>query len=212
MKVEIWSDVVCPFCYIGKRRFEEALNAFEHKDQVEVEWKSFQLNPGLIPTKDQSLNQYLSEAKGISLEEAEKMNQYVCDMAKEVGLEYHLENAIVANTFNAHKLLQYAKSIHLGDEMKEALMKAYFVDAKDLNSIDTLIEIANSIGIDVIASRQAIESHTFDAKVEEDAYDAQQIGVRGVPFFVFDRKFGISGAQPLEVFERTLKQTLEEKA
>ncbi|MEZ4804339.1 MAG: DsbA family oxidoreductase [Bacteroidia bacterium] len=210
MKVEIWSDVVCPFCYIGKRRFEEALNAFEHKNQVEVEWKSFQLNSGLIPRDGQSLNQYLSEAKGISLDEAEKMNQYVCDMAKEVGLDYNLDNAVVANTFNAHKLLQYAKSIHLGDQMKEALMKAYFIDAKDLNSTNTLIEIADSIGLNTIESRKAIESNTFESKVEEDAYDAQQIGVRGVPFFVFDRKYGISGAQPLEVFERTLKQCFDE--
>ncbi|MCC6818943.1 MAG: DsbA family oxidoreductase [Bacteroidia bacterium] len=212
MKVEIWSDVVCPFCYIGKRRFEEALKAFNHQDEVEVEWKSFQLNPALNVKSDQSLNEYLAEIKGISIEEAVKMNQYVTEMAKEVGLNYQLDQAKVANTLNAHRLLQFAKTKGKGDSMKEHLMQAYFIQGKDLNSNTILEQIALEIGLDAQEIKDVLISDKFAQNVEEDAYDGQQLGVRGVPFFVFDRKYGISGAQPLEVFERTLAQAYAEKS
>lgn len=212
MKVEIWSDVVCPFCYIGKRRFEEALQGFEGREEVQVEWKSYQLNPGLEPVPGQSIHEYLAQHKGISPEHALQMNRQVEQMAAESGLSYQLDRCVVANTADAHRLIQYAKTLGKSDEMEEALFKAYFTDGKNLNLHEILLETAVSAGLPREDAARVLASNEFADQVELDAYEASQLGVRGVPFFVFDRKYGISGAQPLEVFERTFRQTLEAAA
>ena len=211
MKIEIWSDVACPFCYIGKRRLEEALKGFEHQSEVEIEWKSFQLNPELKTNKTQSIHEYLAEAKGWTIEYAKQMGEQVNAMAEEVGLHYNMEATVVANTMNAHRLIQFAKTKNLGDAIEEALFKAYFMEGKNIDNQDTLIEIGVNIGLNADKAKTILSEMQYSEQVEFDAYEAQQIGVRGVPFFVFNRKFGISGAQPLEVFTRTLVQAYAEE-
>lgn len=209
MKIEIWSDVACPFCYIGKRRLEEALSQFEHNNEVEIEWKSYLLNPDQKSNTGQSLYEYLSEAKGWTMEYTMQANQQVTAMAEEVGLHYNMDKAVVANTSEAHRLIQHAKTLGKGEAMEEALFKAYFVDGRNLADHQVLSQIAAECGIDEASATAALNNLEYAEAVQRDIYEGVQIGVRGVPFFVFDNKYGISGAQPLEVFTRTLEQTYQ---
>lgn len=210
MKVEIWSDVVCPFCYIGKRKFEAALAQFENASEVELVWHSFLLDPDLKSDGNTSLYEYLAERKGISVEQSKQMHQQVTDMAKEVGLDYHFENAVVANSIDAHRLLQLAKQHGLGDAAKEQLFKAYFIDGKNIGSYETLQAIGENIGLDAATVADVLASNAYLAEVQADVAEAQRIGVRGVPFFVFDRKYAISGAQPAEAFLGALQTSFAE--
>jgi predicted DsbA family dithiol-disulfide isomerase len=204
MKVEIWSDVMCPFCYIGKRRFEMALAQFAHKDEVEVIWKSFQLNPGMKTEPDKNINQHLSEIKGWSLEQARQANDYVTRMAKEAGLDYNLDKAVVANSFDAHRLIQLAKTTGKGDAMEEQLFKAYFIEGKNIAAHDILIQLAVAIGLDAGEVKKVLDSDDYAGAVEQDIYESQQIGVRGVPFFVLNDRYAVSGAQAVETFAGAL--------
>jgi predicted DsbA family dithiol-disulfide isomerase len=210
MKVEIWSDVMCPFCYIGKRRFENALQHFEHKDEVEIEWKSFQLNPDLETSPDLNINQYLADVKGFTLDHARQMNDHVTQMAAEVGLTYNLDKAVVANSFNAHRFSHLAKKHGLGVEAEEQLFKAYFTNGKNIDDGDTLIELGTEIGLDAAEIKQVLESNAYADEVKHDIADAQYLGIRGVPFFVLNNKYAISGAQAVPVFEETLEKAFSE--
>ena len=211
MKVEIWSDIMCPFCYIGKRHFEKALSQLYDTGAIEIEWKSFQLDPTIPKTvKKISVYQYLADAKGMSLSESKKMHDNVVQSAKNVGLTYNYDNAIVANSFDAHRMIQFAKTKGLGDQLEEALFKAYFTDGKNIGDINDLLEIGVSIGIEKSTLKAVLESEQFTNEVNNDISEAQEIGVRGVPFFVFDRKYAISGAQPISVFIETIEKVLSE--
>ena len=210
MKVEIWSDVMCPFCYIGKRRFEDALQKSAHKDEIEVEWKSFQLNPDMVTSPDTNINQYLAKIKGWSIEQAEEMNAYVTNMAAEAGLTYNFDKAVVANSFKAHRFTHLAKQHGLGDAAEEQLFKAYFTDGKNTDDIDTLIELGTTIGLDAAEIKQTLESDAYAGEVKQDITEAQRLGISGVPFFVLDRKYGISGAQTPDVFEGTIEKAFAE--
>ena len=200
MKVEIWSDVMCPFCYIGKRRFEKALEQFPGRDSIEVVWKSFQLNPAMKTEPGKNINQYLSEVKGWSLAQAKQANDYVTSMAKEVGLNYDFDKAVVANSFDAHRLVQLAKVNGKGDAMEEQLFKAYFTEGKNIADHDTLVQLAAAIGLDEEAVKKVLNSNEYADAVERDIYEAQQIGVRGVPYFVLNDRYAVSGAQATETF------------
>lgn len=200
MKIEIWSDVMCPFCYIGKRRIEQALEQSQLNDQVEIEWKSFQLNPDMKTDPSKNINQYLADIKGITIDQAEQMNARVTAMAKEAGLEYHFDKAIVANSFDAHRFSHLAKKHGLQHEAEEQLFKAYFTDGKNTSDHETLIQLGIEIGLDGDEIKNVLTGNDFAKEVENDIADAQQLGIRGVPFFVFDRKYAVSGAQPIEVF------------
>ncbi|WP_413669204.1 DsbA family protein [Mucilaginibacter sp. Mucisp86] len=204
MKVEIWSDVMCPFCYIGKRRFEEALANFEEKEQIEIEWKSFQLNPDLKTNPDISINQYLADIKGWTLEHAEQMNNHVTQMAAQAGLAYNFDKSVVANSFNAHRLAHLAKKHGLGDAAEEALFKAYFTEGGNIDDTKTLIELGTAIGLNTEEIKQTLESDAYADDVKHDIAEAQYLGVRGVPFFVMNRKYAVSGAQEVAVFNDTL--------
>lgn len=204
MKVEIWSDVMCPFCYIGKRRFEAALEKFDNKNEVEVEWRSFQLNPHMKTVPGKSLNEYLAETKGWTLDYARRANEHVTNMAAEEGLEYHMDKAVVANSFDAHRLLQLAKTKGLGDQMEEQLFKAYFTEGKNTADHNVLVELGTNAGLDNHEIREVLESNAFADEVSKDLELAEQFGIRGVPFFVFDRKYAVSGAQPEDVFLQTM--------
>ena len=210
MKIEIWSDVMCPFCYIGKRRFEDALQQFAHKDEVEVEWKSFQLNPDMKTDPSVNINQYLAEVKGWNLEYAQKMNDHVTEMAAQVGLKYDFDKAVVANSFNAHRLSHLAKKHGLGDAAEEALFKAYFTEGKNIDDQDTLIGLGVSIGLNADELKQALDSDDFADDVKHDIAEARQLGIQGVPFFVMNNKYGVSGAQAVPVFSETLEKSFAE--
>jgi len=212
MQVEIWSDIMCPFCYIGKRHFEAALQQIPNRDLLEVEWKSFQLDPSIPERMDKntSVYEYLAERKGISLADSEAMHVQVIEMARNAGLDYRFDKAIVANSLNAHRLIQMAKTKGLGDLAEEKLFHAYFTDGKDLADRNTLREIGVSIGLTEAEVTAALQDDQYAYAVHQDIQEGQQLGVRGVPFFVFDRKYGISGAQPVEAFVQTITQSLDE--
>jgi len=210
MKVEIWSDVVCPWCYIGKRRFETALTRFEQRDQIEVLWRSFQLDPTAPRTSDESLNQILSRKHGLTLRQANDTTNQVTELAALEGLEYHFDRAQSGNTFDAHRLIHLAAAHQLQDAMKERLMKAYFSEGLPIGNQDTLIQLATEVGLDSDEARTVLNSDTYAAEVKADIEMATELGIRGVPFFVVDEKYGISGAQPAEVFLNALEQTWAE--
>ena len=210
MEVNIWSDVRCPFCYIGKRKFEAALENFPQRDQVNIVWKSFQLDPALETSKDMNTIDYFVKTKGVSAEQAKQMLSGATQMAKEVGLNFSLENSVLANSFNAHRLIQMAESKGLGDEIEEALFKAHFEDSKNVDDKAVLAEIGASVGLDIEEVREMLISDNFAYEVKQDELEARNIGVRGVPFFVFDDKYAVSGAQPSEAFLQTLEKTWEE--
>ncbi len=211
MTVEIWSDVVCPFCYIGKRRFEEALQQFNQKENVEIVWRSFQLDPDAAPAPGTSLNQYLAQRKGVSEEEARRMNEYVTTTAAEAGLEFQLEKAVIGNTFTAHRILHLAKEHNVQNEVKEALLKTYFTEGKNINDNKVLEQVATAAGISAEAVATVLQGEQFTQEVHEDQLRAQQIGVRGVPFFVFNNKYAVSGAQATAVFADVLNKVWEEE-
>ena len=211
MKIEIWSDIMCPFCYIGKRHLEAALSSFPN-EQFEIEWKSFQLDPTIVPQPGKNVYEYLAERKGMSVEESKQMHAGVVARAAEVGLDYHFEKAVISNSFDAHRMIQLAKTVGLGDAIEETFFKAYFTDGRDLNDRDTLMELGIGVGLNALDIKDVLEDETqFASAVKNDISEAQQIGVRGVPFFVFDRKYAVSGAQPIEHFEQTINEVLNQK-
>lgn len=212
MKIEIWSDVMCPFCYIGKRHLEEALADFPQKDEVEIVWKSFQLNPDMPESSDENVYEYLAKAKGISLEQSKQMHERVEEMAANAGLDYNFDIAKVANSFKAHRVLQLAKRKNLGNELKEALLEAYFIKGRNTSDYNTLVELATSVGITEAEVELALNEEQFANYVNQDIDEARQIRVQGVPFFVFDRKYAVSGAQPVEHFKATLEKVQAESS
>ncbi|QHL86763.1 thioredoxin domain-containing protein [Nibribacter ruber] len=211
MKVEIWSDVVCPFCYIGKRKFEKALEQFSPKDKVEVLWRSFQLDPDLKPIPGQSVHEYLGRRKGTTTAQGKQMNDQMAAMAKDEGLVYDFDNAIINNTFLAHQLIHLAHTRHKQDQMKERLFAAYYTQGQDVGNIDTLVKLAEEVGLDGAEAREALQNQTYADEVQQDIVRAQQVGVRGVPFFVFNNKYAVSGAQPTELFKEVLEKVWEEE-
>jgi protein disulfide-isomerase len=212
MKIEIWSDVQCPFCYIGKRHLEIALNQVNPTESIEIEWKSFQLDP-TIPgdLAPQNSFTYLADKKGMSIEQSIAMHENVTQMAANAGLNYQLEKTIISNSYNAHQLIQLAKTIKKGDEMEEILFDAYFCQGKNIANLLTLIELGEQVGLTEPAIVTAITTDQFGDRINRDIYESQQIGVKGVPFFVFDRKYALSGAQPVEQFVNCIQQLISEK-
>jgi len=206
MKVDIWSDVRCPFCYIGKRKFEIALEKFEHKDQIEVEWHSFELDPNTVTKPEVNPVDYLAQIKGQPREWAVEMNQRITATAAEVGVHFNLESSVVANSFNAHRLIQLAKSNGLDNEIEEKLFVDYFTAGKNIDDKEVLIEAGISVGLERLAIEMMLNSDSFTDEVRLDQKIAQQIGIQGVPFFVFDQKLAVSGAQPPETFLGAMEQ------
>lgn len=210
IKVDIWSDVQCPWCYIGKRKFEEG--AREFGDEVEVEYHSFELAPDTPVDFDGTPVDYLSQRKGIPLDQVEMMLDRVTSIAASVGLDYHYEDVHQTNTVKAHELLHFAKSRGLQLEMKERLLKAYFVEGGHVGRIADLADLAAEVGLDRDEAVAALESGQFVADVKADVAQAQAYGIQGVPFFVIDGKYGISGAQEADAFRQVLTQARDERA
>jgi len=209
MKIEIWSDIMCPFCYIGKRQLETALTEFPNAD-IEIEWKSFQLDPTVQPESGKDVYTFLAERKGMSVEQSMEMHKGVTERAKSVGLDYNFDKAIISNSLTSHRIIHLAKKNNLGDAMEEIFFKAYFTEGRDLNDAATLIELGTNAGLNSDDVKEVLENENlYLADVHNDIIEAQQIGVQGVPFFVFDRKYAISGAQPVEAFVNTIKEVLQ---
>ncbi|MCW3118958.1 MAG: disulfide bond formation protein DsbA [Chitinophagaceae bacterium] len=210
MKVEIWSDVMCPFCYIGKRKFEKALEQFTHKGEIEIRWRSFQLAPDLITDTTKDVYDYLAERKGWTRDYTKKVHHQLEVTAKEVGLDYDFDRAIPANSLKAHRFSHLAARYHVQDVAEERLFSAYFKEGKNIDDIATLVELGKELGIPAEEVNNVLQSDEYAKEVQQDIYKAQQVGVRGVPFFVFDNKYAVSGAQPSEVFLQTLKRSYQE--
>ena len=210
MKVEIWSDVMCPFCYIGKRHFEAAMQTLPFQKEIEVEWKSFQLNPEYQNTNNEDLYDYLARSKGMGREQAKQMTVQVGEMAKNAGLAIDFGSNIPANSFKAHRLIHFAASQGLQDQAEEALFKAHFIDGKDVVQNEVLLAIGEELGLEPALVKGVLESDEYAEAVRYDIYESQQLGIRGVPYFVFDRKYALSGAQPVPAFKEALTQSFTE--
>jgi len=210
MKVEIWSDFVCPFCYIGKRRFEEALATLPFAGDVEVVYRSFELDPRMEKGVAFNVHEALAKKYGMSLEQARQSNASLAAQAEQVGLAYNYDEWKFTNTFDAHRLAHFAGAHGKMNEMTERLMYAYFTEAKHLGEHETLADLAAEIGLDREAALAALSSDAYADAVRADESDGSALGIRGVPFFVIDRKYGISGAQPTATFVGALRQAWDE--
>ncbi len=210
MQVEIWSDVICPWCYIGKRRFEMALAGFRTAGNVQVIWRSFELDPNAPRQRPGTLDEMLVKKYRISLQEAVAMNARVTALAKEVGLDYHLDHARPGNTFDAHRLLHFATSWQLGDRATERIMHGYFSEGLAVGERAELARLAPEFDIPENDALTMLESDAYSDAVRADEARAAALGVTGVPFFLFDEKTAITGAQAVEVFTEALQQVLAE--
>jgi predicted DsbA family dithiol-disulfide isomerase len=207
MRLEVWSDVICPWCYIGRRRLDKALAAYDHADEVEVVvvWRSFQLDPAFPKGAPQGTYEMLAGKMGCSLEQARSMTERVAALAAQEGLEYDFDRARVVNTFDAHRLTHLAHTRGLGGAMHERLMRANLIEGETLDDHETLVRLGAEVGLEDADARRVLAGDEYAADVDEDAREARALGVTGVPFFVLDRTYGVSGAQPVETFLETLR-------
>ncbi|WP_104162017.1 DsbA family protein [Arthrobacter sp. ZGTC212] len=213
MKIDIWSDIACPWCYIGKRRFEAALAAFPHRNEVEVTWRSYQLDPSLPAHYDGTEVQYLSERKGIDPQQLAGMLEQVTAQAAGEGLSYDFDSLVVANSFPAHRLIHLARAeggSEAADAVKEALLSAHFEKGQDIGSTEVLTGIGAAAGVDPDRVRSMLATDEYSDAVNADIAQARSLGVSGVPFFVLDEKYGISGAQPVALFTSAVEQAWQE--
>jgi len=208
MKVEIWSDFVCPFCYIGKTKFESALAQFAHKDKVEVIYKCFELDPGKHPK--QLTVTSLAKKYGMTAEKAKEMTQGVANQAAEIGLSFEFENQYNANTFDAHRLLLLAQKQNIASDLVSILFAAHFTDNVDIEDHAELIKLAVQAGLSEEEAQGVLLSDQYASDVRADEQQASNLGISGVPFFVLNNKYAISGAQPQHVFLNALEQTWAE--
>ncbi len=206
MQINIWSDVRCPFCYIGKHKFEMALAQFPHKDKVEIIWRSFQLDPSLKTQPGLHTYDYLADIKGLSKEQTARMHEQVEEIGRQVGIEFHFDKAVVANSFNAHRLIQMARAQGLANDAEEHLFRAHFTEGKNIDDQDTLVNIGEAIGLDRQEVAAMLASDLFADKVNDDETLARSLGIRGVPFFILNNKFAVSGAQDPQLFFQALHQ------
>jgi predicted DsbA family dithiol-disulfide isomerase len=210
MKIEIWSDIACPFCYIGKRNLEAALSEFPHADDVEIEWRSFELDPQAPVDTEQDMADLLARKYGYSREQAQAMNAQVSERARVAGLDFRMDDIVPTNTLNAHRLIHLAARHGLQAEMKERLLRAYFTEGRHVGDVETLVELAGEVGVPAAEARELLQGEELAYEVRSDEAEARDFSISGVPFFVFDRKYGISGAQPVEVFKEALENTWQE--
>ncbi|MCA0758005.1 DsbA family oxidoreductase [Paenibacillus sp. N4] len=211
MKVEIWSDYVCPFCYIGKRKFELALEKFAHKDQIETVFRSFELDPGADANAGRSTYSMLASKYGMSLEQAKQTTAGVAQQAAAVGLDFQFEGMVETNTFDSHRLVQFAAVQGKGKQMSERLFKAYFTEVVNIGERSRLTGLAAEVGLDEKAVTEMLNSGDYSEVVRAEEEEGSRLGIRGVPFYVIDRKYAVSGAQASEVFLDTLNKAWEEK-
>ena len=204
MRIEIWSDVVCPWCYIGKRRLETALAEFPHADEVEVVWRSFQLDPSAPNTPVETVAEHLGRKYGGGTDGGRQMVDRVEAVAAEEGMIWRHHESLRVGTIDAHRLLHAAGDLR--GELKEALLRAYFVEAQNVADHETLTRIATQVGLDEVAVKEVLTTDQYADDVEADIRQAAAYGATGVPFFVIDQKYGVSGAQPADTFRQVLER------
>ncbi len=204
--IEVWSDFSCPFCYIGKRSLDLALKDLAPEAQWQIQYRSFELDPNTSKSQKQSIHEMLAQKYQRSLDWARQMNERVTQMAAGVGLTYQMDRVIPTNSFDAHRLSHLAATKSLQNEAQEALFSAYFTEGKDIALVEVLREIGLGIGIPAADVHSLFESTVYQDEVREDEREAQELGVQGVPFFLFNRRLAVSGAQPIEVFKKALEQ------
>jgi predicted DsbA family dithiol-disulfide isomerase len=212
LTVDVWSDVVCPWCYIGKRRLEAALARFEHPDGVEVTWHAFELDPDAPPVREGAAAEHLAEKYGSSVAQAEAMHAQMTELAAQEGLEYHLDRARGGNSFDAHRLVRLATEHGRQDAAEERLFRAYFTEGEAIGDRETLVRLAGELGLDEGQARETLAGDRFAADVREDEALAGRLGIQGVPFFVLGRRYGVSGAQPADVLVQALEQARDRAA
>lgn len=211
MKVQVWSDIMCPFCYIAKKNFDKALANSPFKNEVEVEWKSFQLDPDLKENSGTvSISEYFMERKGFSEPHLKQFQQQLIEMGKAAGVKFNQDTTIAAETFTAHKMLHFAKEYNKPDAMEEALFEAHFTNGKNIADVDFLIALAEQIGLDREKARAVLIDDTYNYEVKQDIMEAQNLGISVVPYYLLDNKYAVSGAQSIEVFTKTLLQSYQE--
>jgi predicted DsbA family dithiol-disulfide isomerase len=211
MKIELWSDFACPFCYIGKKRFEKALEKFPHKEMVELTYKAYQLNPNAPKEMKGTAYEAFAKGHGTTPEQAKQKFAMFTENAKSVGLEYNYDIIQMTNTFNAHRVAKYAATKSLEQAVTDRFMKAYFTDGENLSDFSTLVRLAGEVGLDKAEVKEVLEKNSYADIVKEQMLEGRQVGVRGVPFFVLNRKYGVSGAQQQEYFEQVLEKLWEEE-
>jgi predicted DsbA family dithiol-disulfide isomerase len=204
--VEIWSDVACPWCYIGKRRFEAALEQFEHRDDVDVTWRSFELDPGAPHERTGDRAERLAQKYGMTVEQARESEQRLTSAARSEGLPFRFDIARSGSTFDAHRLVHLAETLDLQDAMKERLLQAYFTEGQLISDHDTLVRMTLEVGLEEQEVRELLAGERYAAEVRADERTAGELGISAVPTFVVDRKLGASGAQPPEALLDLLRQ------
>lgn len=212
LRVDIWSDIACPWCFIGKRRFEQALDSFAHKSDVRVTWRSYQLDPSLPVRYAGTEAQYLAEVKGMAADQVEQMLDFVTEQARTVGLAYDFGSVVPANSERGHLLLHLARQTEGVDvgAVKDDLLSGHFLRGEVISDPDVLVAIGNRHGLAEEAVREALDDEQLRAEVLGEFRTAGAIGVTGVPFFVFEDKYAISGAQPAEAFAQALQKVWED--
>ena len=206
LHIEIWSDIQCPFCYIGKTQLDQAIADLGMQNEVQIQWKSYQLDPSLPQQglEDQKVYEYLAQRKGWSIDQSKAMHQQVAERAEQEGLHFDFEKSVIANSFLAHRILQKANEVGLGHKGEEQFFKAYFTDGKHLGHKEDLMAIGATIGLDAAQVEEALSHPAYADRVKADMEEAQSLGVTGVPFFVLNRQYAVSGAQGVEVFKEVL--------
>jgi predicted DsbA family dithiol-disulfide isomerase len=210
MKVEIWADLVCPWCYIGERRLSAALSAFAHGNDAEVIWRSFQLDPDAPQNPEQTVNEMLAKKYGVSMDQAEAMNVRVSELAARDGLEYHIDRAVYVNTFNAHRLNHFAAAHQLQTNLGERLFRFYFTEGGNLADAEALMALASEVGLPAHEAREVLQTSLYADDVRSDIRKAERLGVQGVPFILIDGKYGVSGAQSVSVIQDALEKAWAE--
>ncbi|WDF48280.1 DsbA family oxidoreductase [Chryseobacterium sp. KACC 21268] len=210
MKVDIWSDTRCPFCFIGKRNFEKALQAFSQNDKVEVNWHSFQLDPNMKTDLTKNHYEYLSEVKGFPMSQIMQMHENLIQSGKNAGIYFNFDDVKVSNSFKSQMLVQLAKEKGKANEMEELLFEAYFQLGKDIDDVEVLSDIGEKLGFSKEEIQDAVQSPELAKLVKNDIFAASSLGIKGVPFFVFNEKYGVSGAQPTDLFSEVLEKSWSE--
>lgn len=212
MKIEIWSDIACPWCYIGERRFSRALGSFSQREDVEIIWRSFELDPTAPRRRGRPQEELLARKYGVSLDEARAMDARMTAEARKEGLDFRFDRVQVGNTFDAHRLIHFATQQGERDAMIERLFRAYLTEGEAIGEQGTLVRLATEVGLDPGAVRTMLEGDEFADAVRADERRAQSLGISGVPFFAIDERYGISGAQPPELILDALRQAWTEQA
>ena len=210
MRVEIWSDVVCPWCYVGKRRFEQALAGFAHRDEVEVIWRSFELDPTAPTERTEGQAAHLASKYHLTPERAQEMLDSMTATAAQDGLDFAFDRMRGGNTFDAHRVIHLAAERGLQGAVKERLLRATFTEGEPIGDHEALVRLAAEAGLDADEVREVLQGSRFADDVRADEQDAQRLGITGVPFFVVDRRYGVSGAQPAEVLREVLEKAWQD--